>query len=215
MSYNITPPIFVTGIGTDVGKTVVAAIITKALAAEYWKPIQAGDLDNSDSMKVARWIAPNRVHPEAFKLNTPASPHYAAAIDSVEIKFNAKQLPVTSAQLIIEGAGGIMVPINQNELLVDAIGVFTKTCIVVSRHYLGSINHTLLTIATLKSKGFNILGIVFNGDKNDATEEIIIKQTGVNHLGTIPWCEQINQSFIQEQALRLKDNLIHVVNQTA
>jgi dethiobiotin synthetase len=215
MSYNITPPIFVTGIGTDVGKTVVAAIITKALAAEYWKPIQAGDLDNSDSMKVARWIAPNRAHPEAFKLNTPASPHYAAAIDSVEIKFNAKQLPVTSAQLIIEGAGGIMVPINQNELLVDAIGVFTKTCIVVSRHYLGSINHTLLTIATLKSKGFNILGIVFNGDKNDATEEIIIKQTGVNHLGTIPWCEQINQSFIQEQALRLKDNLIHVVNQTA
>lgn len=214
MTYKSTSPLFVTGIGTDVGKTVAAAIITKALTAEYWKPIQAGDLDNTDSMKVARWISPNLVHPEAFKLNTPASPHYAAERDGITIQLTAEQLPTTTKPLVIEGAGGIMVPINQEELLVDAIGVYTKQCIVVSRHYLGSINHTLLTIETLKNKGFNILGILFNGDENPATEKIILQLSKVPSLGTIPWCNELSKTFIEEQALRIKDNLVHVTNQT-
>ena len=207
-------PIFVTGIGTDVGKTIASAIITKALDAEYWKPIQAGDLNNTDSMKVRSWITPNLVHAEAYQLNTPASPHYAAEIDNIEILLNKAQLPESNKLLIIEGAGGIMVPINQTELLVDAMATFTKSCIVVSRHYLGSINHTLLTIEILKSKGFKVLGVLFNGDKNEATEKIIVQQTGVTHLGTIPWCTEITQAFIQEQATRLKAILTHVVNQT-
>ncbi len=144
---------FITGISTDVGKTVAAAIVAQALEADYWKPIQAGDLDDSDTHKVKRYISNEKTqfHENAFTLKTPMSPHAAAEIDGVQIKAKEVKRPETKNHLVIEGAGGLLVPINETETIADLIYKDDKV-IVVSRHYLGSINHTLMTIELLKSK---------------------------------------------------------------
>lgn len=137
----------ITGIGTDVGKTVVSSILAEALKASYWKPIQAGDLDNSDSIKVNRFTDSVRVLEEVFRLSEPMSPHAAAEIDGVEITKDDLSLPEVEGNLIVEGAGGIMVPVNSKGLtFADLIEHWNLPTIVVSRHYLGSINHTLMTV---------------------------------------------------------------------
>jgi len=165
----------VTGIGTDIGKTVVSSILSEALKATYWKPVQAGDLDNSDSIKIKKWCSESvQVLPEAFRLTQPLSPHSAAEIDKIEITQNELSLPVVNGNFILEGAGGIMVPINKAGLLfVDLFPLWNLPVILVSRHYLGSINHTLLTAEILQNRGVKIEGIVFVGDENSATESII------------------------------------------
>lgn len=192
----------VTGIGTGVGKTVVSAILSEALRANYWKPVQAGDLDNSDSMKVESWTDKVNVLPETFKLTQPMSPHAAAEIDNVII--DAVNLyPPTVEPLIIEGAGGLMVPLNSSGLTyLDVFEHWKLTVILVSRHYLGSINHTLMSCELLKNKGLQIAGIVFIGDENPATESIILKVTGAPMIMRIPEVERINKRIIQEQAQR-------------
>ena len=174
--------IFITGIGTDVGKTIASAIVVEALEADYWKPIQAGDIDNSDSHKIQRYISNDKtvIHNNSYKLNTPASPHYAAEVDGTKIELAKIIEPKTSNNLVIEGAGGGLVPLNDADSIVDLIQKEYKT-IVVSRHYLGSINHTLLTIEALKSRKISVAGIIFSGDENKATEEIIIKKTNCNY----------------------------------
>ncbi|MEE3243258.1 MAG: dethiobiotin synthase, partial [Bacteroidota bacterium] len=151
---------FITGISTEVGKTVASAIVTEALEADYWKPIQAGDLDYSDTHKVKEFVANNKTvfHDNAFKLHTPMSPHAAADIDGVSIKASEIKRPETENNLVIEGAGGLLVPISETETILDLIQPEDKV-IVVSRHYLGSINHTLLTIDKLKQAGKTIHGI--------------------------------------------------------
>src|SRR6056297_756114 len=138
---------FVTGIGTEVGKTVASAILTEALEADYWKPIQAGDLDNSDSHKVERLISNDKTvfHKNSFALKTPMSPHAAAEIDQVKITSKKIKRPKTENRLVIEGAGGLLVPISDKETIADLMQPQDRI-ILVSRHYLGSINHTLLTI---------------------------------------------------------------------
>lgn len=178
--------IFVTGIGTDVGKTVASAIITEALKADYWKPVQAGDLDNSDSHKIERYISNRQtiIHPSAYKLKTPASPHLAAMLDNISIDLNNIKEPETDNHLLVEGAGGLLVPLNDTDTIADLIQPDYKV-IIVSRHYLGSINHTLLTCEVMKSRGITISGIIFNGDENSSTEEIILKKTGVPMIGRI------------------------------
>ena len=115
--------LFITGIGTDVGKTITSAIITQALEADYWKPIQAGDLDNSDSHKIQRYISNDTtiIHPNSYKLNTPASPHLAAAIDGIAIDLNQIHEPATKNHLVIEGAGGVFVPLNNQDCIIDLI----------------------------------------------------------------------------------------------
>jgi dethiobiotin synthetase len=191
----------ITGIGTDVGKTVVSSIIAEALKASYWKPIQAGDLDNSDSIKVNRFTDSVTVLPEAFRLSEPMSPHAAAEIDGVEISKDDLNIPEVEGNLIIEGAGGIMVPVNSNGLtFADLIEHWNLPTIVVSRHYLGSINHTLLTVEVLQSRGVTIEGLVFVGNENKATEEIILKSTGVKFLARIPMAKELNKAFVLEQA---------------
>ena len=141
----------ITGIGTDVGKTVVSAIISEALEAHYWKPIQAGDLDNSDSLKIAEYTEKVKVLAEGYRLSQPMSPHAAAEIDGVEIQRSDLKLPEVSGNLIVEGAGGLMVPVNNDGLtFADLIEDWNLPTIVVSRHYLGSINHSLLTAEVLK-----------------------------------------------------------------
>lgn len=200
--------IFITGIGTDVGKTIASAIITESLEADYWKPIQAGDADNSDSHKIAALLSntQTKIHPNSYLLQTPASPHLAAAIDGITIDRKKIKEPKTQNHLVIEGAGGIFVPLNDKDTILDLIQDDYKV-IVVSRHYLGSINHTLLTIAALQSNKLDIAGIVFNGNENKATEEIILSKTGLKCIGRIEDEPYFDPNVIREYADQFSDNL--------
>jgi len=190
--------IFVTGIGTDVGKTVVSAILTEALEADYWKPIQAGDLDNSDSIKVQNLISNEKtvIHTEGIKLNSPMSPHAAAEIDGVEIKLSDFKFPKTDNNLIVEGAGGLMVPLNDNDLIIDLIGVLDVEVVLVSQNYLGSINHTILSLDALKNRGIKVLGVIFNGVENTETEKYILNYSGLKCLGRVQQHEAINKETV-------------------
>lgn len=178
--------LFVTGIGTDVGKTIASAIITEALEADYWKPIQAGDLDHSDSLKIEKFISNSKtkIHESSYNLTTPASPHWAAELDGITINLAKIKTPKTSNHLIIEGAGGVLVPLNNHDCIVDLIQPDYQV-VLVSRHYLGSINHTLLTIEALQNRNIKIAGIIFSGDENIATESLILSKTKINFLGRI------------------------------
>ncbi len=200
---------FITGIGTDVGKTIAAAIITESLKADYWKPIQAGDLDNSDSKKVEKLISNEEsfFYPEGIALNTPMSPHAAAEIDGIKLLVKNIKRPETSRNLVIEGAGGLMVPLNSKEIILDLIQAKDKI-VIVSRHYLGSINHTLLTIDVLKYKGFNIAGIIFNGDENESTEKVILEMTGVKFIGRINDEPYFDNNVVKEYADIFQENLL-------
>ena len=201
--------LFITGIGTDVGKTIASAIITQSLEADYWKPVQAGDLDNSDSHKIQRYISNNKtvIHENSYKLNTPASPHLAAEIDGITIDLKKIIEPSTDNHLIIEGAGGILVPLNDNDSIIDLIKEDYKV-ILVSRHYLGSINHTLLTFEALKSRNIPVAGIVFSGDENKATEEIILSKTKAKFIGRIENEPYFDQNVIQYYADKFRDSLL-------
>ncbi|MEM6516865.1 MAG: dethiobiotin synthase [Bacteroidota bacterium] len=199
---------FITGIGTDIGKTIVSAIFTEALQADYWKPIQAGDLDNSDTDKVRRLVSNNKsiFHPNAYALKTPMSPHAAAEIDGLTIETKNIKLPETKNDLIIEGAGGVLVPINKTNTIFDLIQKECKV-IVVSRHYLGSINHTLLTIEFLKSRGFDI-SIVYNGNEHRPTEQIIEEMTQIPVIGRIDEEPYFDRNVVKEYAVKFRDRLI-------
>lgn len=203
--------IFITGIGTDVGKTIASAIITEALQADYWKPIQAGDLENSDSHKVQRYVsnAKTKFFPNAFALLTPASPHLAAELDGIVIDLRTIKEPKTKNNLVIEGAGGVFVPLNETDCVIDLIQPDYKV-VVVSRHYLGSINHTLLTVDALKNRKLTIAGIVFNGDTNAASEAIILKKTGLKMIGRIENEPYFDQNVIRYYADLFRENLLNL-----
>jgi dethiobiotin synthetase len=200
--------LFITGIGTDVGKTVVSAIVTQALEADYWKPIQAGDLDHSDTHKVKAFVSNDKTtfFENSYALNTPASPHYAATIDGVTIDIQKITEPKTKNHLVIEGAGGLFVPLNNQETIADLIRPDYKV-IVVSRHYLGSINHTLLTLEALKNLNIQVAGIIFNGQKNEATESIILSKTNVKYIGRLETEPYIDSNVINEYADLWRENL--------
>jgi dethiobiotin synthetase len=195
----------VVGIGTDVGKTIVSSIFTKALNAWYWKPVQSGDLHFSDTDKVATYVGDSfKKIPERWRLKTPASPHYAAALDEVMIQEKDFEIP-NESPLIIEGAGGLMVPLNEQGLLyIDLLQQWNLPVILVSRHYLGSINHTLLSIEALKNRNIQIEMIVFNGIENSATESIIknshpeLKYIRINQLS------ELTPEMIDVEAKRIK-----------
>ena len=196
---------FITGISTEVGKTVVAAIVTEALQADYWKPVQAGELDNSDTMKVKRLVSNSKTafHSSAHELATPMSPHAAAEIDGVHVSVKNSTRPATKNTLVIEGAGGLLVPLNEAETITDLIQKEDKV-IVVSRHYLGSINHTLLTIEALKQRGLNVFGIIFSGDEHPSTEHIIATMANVPILGRIDEEPYFDQNVVKEYATKIK-----------
>ena len=196
--------LFVTGIGTDVGKTIVSAILTEALEADYWKPIQAGEFETGDSHTVANLISNSKttIHSNAYALKTPMSPHAAATIDGVIIDLKKITLPKTKNDLVIEGAGGLLVPLNDGETILDLIQSDYKV-VVVSRHYLGSINHTLMTIQLLQQKGFDVT-VVFNGEENKTSEEIIQKMTEVTVLGRINDEPYFDKNVVMEYAEQFK-----------
>ncbi len=200
--------LFITGIGTDVGKTIASAIITEALQADYWKPIQAGDLNKSDSHKISYYISNSKsiIHPNSYALQTPASPHYAASLDNVVIDIKKIKEPKTQNHLVIEGAGGILVPLNEKDTIIDLIQPDYKV-IIISRHYLGSINHTLMTIEALRNRKITIAGILFNGDENLATESIILSKTGVKNLGRIGNEPYFDKNVIAEYADAFRETL--------
>ena len=195
----------VVGIGTDVGKTIVSAILVEKFKTSYWKPVQAGELDNSDSHKVAR-LAPSAqtIYPEVYRLNTPASPHYAAQIDGVNIQLSDFSLP-TSEDLIIEAAGGLMVPLNQaGDLYLDLLKQWKLPVVLVSKHYLGSINHTLLSLSALAAAEVSVMAVVFVGDENSATESIISRRFPEIIYVRVPLTETIDTSFIQAIAAQIE-----------
>jgi dethiobiotin synthetase len=203
--------LFITGISTDVGKTVASAIIVEALQADYWKPIQAGDLEHSDTHKVQSLVSntQSQFHPNSYALQTPASPHLAAAKDGITIDLNQIQEPETTNHLVVEGAGGILVPLNDTQSVVDLIQSDYKV-IVVSRHYLGSINHTLLTIEALQNRKIQVAGIIFSGDENSSTESIILSRTAVPCLGRIAQEPYFDSNVISEYADAFRDSLIKI-----
>jgi dethiobiotin synthetase len=206
-----TMKLFITGISTDVGKTIASTIIVEALEADYWKPIQAGDLDNSDTYKVKSRISNSKsqFYSNAYQLNTPASPHLAAEIDRITIDLKQITEPKTNTHLVIEGAGGIFVPLNEKDSIIDLIQPDYKV-IVVSRHYLGSINHTLLTIEAIKNRGFEVAGIIFSGSENKSTENLILNKTGIKCIGRIDEEPYFDQNVIREYADMFRENLLNL-----
>lgn len=193
--------IFITGISTNVGKTIASAIVTEALKADYWKPIQAGDLNYCDSQKVKSLVSNKKsfIFDNSYALKTAVSPHLAAQLEHVTINLNKIKSPKTENHLVIEGAGGIYVPLNNTDTIIDLIKPDYEV-IVVSRHYLGSINHTLLTIETLRNRKIIVSGIIFNGNKNEASESIILKKTGVKMIGHINEEPYFDRNVIKEYA---------------
>ncbi len=203
--------IFITGISTDVGKTVCAAIFTEAIKADYWKPIQAGDLDFGDSQRVQHYVSNQETvfHKNSYALKTAASPHFSAQVDGVFIDLQKIIRPNTQNHLVIEGAGGVFVPLNDHDCVIDLIAPTDKV-IVVSRHYLGSINHTLLTIEALKNKGILVAGIVFSGNEHPSTETIIAKKTGIKIIGRINEEPYFDQNVILEYADLFRNEILNL-----
>lgn len=168
--------LFVTGIGTEVGKTVCSSILTKYFKADYWKPIQSGDLHFSDSMKIKEWVGENVViHPERFQLQLAASPHQSAAEEGILINTKDFKLPETQNNLIVEGAGGLMVPISDEEFIIDLIEKLNLPVALVVKNYLGCINHSLLSLMALEQKNIKLEYLILNGSFPEDTERIICK----------------------------------------
>ena len=199
--------IFVTSIDTNVGKTVCSSILCAGLGYDYWKPVQCGDLDFSDSMKVKSYSPLTKVHAESFQLNAPMSPHEAAKLENMDISINDFKLP-KSEEIIIEGAGGVMVPLNyKGNMIVELASVFEAKVIIVFKNYLGSINHTLLTIDKVKSVGLDIFGLLVVGDEVTSSERIIEDATQMNIIARIPIVDRVNQKWVKEQGLKVKNKL--------
>lgn len=183
----MTNVIVVTGTDTDIGKTVFAAALTAALGARYWKPVQSGLDGGSDAERVAALGVPaERIMPEAYRLLTPCSPHLAAEIDGVEIDPDRLTPPSTSGPLVVEGAGGALVPVTRRLLYADLFARWGHPVVVVARTSLGTINHSLLTIEALRARGVPILGVAFNGDALEDSEAMIAELGGVKRLGRLP-----------------------------
>ncbi len=196
---------FISGIGTEVGKTIVSAIFTEALEADYWKPIQSGDLDHSDTDRVKNLVSPRRFFNSAYRLRTPVSPHAAAAIDGIAIDIAQIKRPKTPSHLVVEGAGGLLVPLDDSQTIADLITA-TDRVVLVSKNYLGSINHSLLSLFYLRQKGIKPL-LIFNGKPDARSEQAIAKLSGVDAFVRIPKLTEINRKSIRQQAERIRPEL--------
>jgi len=190
--------LFVSGIGTGIGKTMVSAVLVEKLKADYWKPVQSSDLDKSDSFAIKNLISnkDSKIHPETYRLSQPYSPHKSAAIDKLNIDPQKITLPQTDNTLIIEGAGGLMVPLTDRFLMIDLIKKLNIPVVLVSQNYLGSINHTLLSIEVLKQYKIPIKGIIFNGVKDIYSKEFILQYSEIALLGHIPQYKEIDKKAI-------------------
>lgn len=189
----------ITGTDTGIGKTVVSAMLVDALDATYFKPVQAGLDEETDTEFVRRvtGLPPCRIAPEAYRLTTPASPHLAAMIDGVQIEMPRLALPVTSRPLIVEGAGGVMVPLTADSLYIDMFRNWKLPAIVCARTSLGTINHTLLTIESLRHRSVEIHGVIFVGDPHEENERIIPIMGKVENLGRLPMLDSLDVTSLR------------------
>ncbi len=199
--------VFVSGIGTEVGKTVVSALLVRALQADYWKPVQSGDLDHTDTMKVQKWAGEQagQFHPERHRLTLPMSPHASAEADGLHLQLSDFRLPATDNFLVTEGAGGLHVPLNHRDLVIDLIGQLQLPVVLVSRHYLGSINHTLLSVEALRSRGISIAALIFNGEEHPTTESVIEEMTGIKALYRVGELPDFSEGAFAKAAAALRE----------
>ncbi|MCC5922342.1 MAG: dethiobiotin synthase [Crocinitomicaceae bacterium] len=195
----------IAGIGTDVGKTIISAIVSEAIGATYFKPIQAGDLERSDRHKVIEWCS-DKVDalPNTFALKAAMAPHEASNLENIVICLEDIQFPKNIVKpLVLEGAGGILVPLNEKgETILDLYAASALPIILVSRNYLGSINHTLLTVAAIQQRNIPIAGIIYTDEPSAHTEKIIEKFTKIKKLGNVLLPEHIDADFIRSEARR-------------
>lgn len=205
--------LIVAGIGTEIGKTVASAVLVEALQADYWKPIQSGGLDDSDTDTVRRLISNSTscFQPEAYRLTQPLSPHAAAEIDGITIELDAFEVPQTRNNLVIELAGGLMVPLNNQDLTIDLVKKLNLPVVLVSRNYLGSINHTLLSVDACRSRNIPLLGILFNGPTVPSTETFILNYTGLPCLGRIGQEEAVTKAVIKKYAAAILPRLHQLI----
>ena len=203
--------IAILGIHTGIGKTIASAVIAEAINADYWKPVQAGT-DEPDSMQVKELLTNGsaRVHNEAVTLSQPLSPHAAAIIDGVTIDFTKFEWPKTNKTLLVETAGGILSPISGDSTMVDFVQHYNLPAILVAQNYLGSINHTLLSIEVLKSRGIKLLGIVINGVANEASESFIELYGGIPIIARIPHFDVVDHNSVIQYAAKIKITLTNM-----
>ena len=190
--------LIVTGTDTGVGKTVFAAGLAGALDGAYWKPVQAGLDETTDSDLVARLsgLPGDRVLPEAYRLQTPCSPHRAAEIDGIAIDPLRLAPPVGERPLVIEGAGGVLVPLTRDLVFADLFARWDFPVVLVARTALGTINHSLLSIEALRMRGIAIAGIAFVGEANEDTESTIAALGGVRRLGRLPHLDPLDRDSL-------------------
>jgi len=194
---------FVTGIDTDSGKTLVSAILCEALAADYWKPVQAGLPLDRETVKGLLSNTSINLHDEQYFLKFPASPHAAAKLEDIKIEMGGFELPLTENSLVIEGAGGCLVPLNQENFVIDLAQRFQCEVVLVADLYLGSINHTLLSVSELRRRELPLKGIIFNGERNPQSEEIILHHADVRCLLRIEKEKEINRQVVRNYADKL------------
>lgn len=201
-------PLFISGIGTGIGKTIIAAVITESLKADYWKPVQAGIDSGTDSSWISSLISNSetRIHPETYKLKLAVSPHISAGNENQHIEINRILKDFCQMDpkrpLIIEGSGGLMVPLNEKDFVIDLIKQLDARLILVSRNYLGSINHSLMTAKLCRSYGLDVAGWVFNDDYLDYKQEIS-DWSGYPILFSLPFVEPVSKQTIFREASRL------------
>jgi dethiobiotin synthetase len=206
-----TRPLIVSGTDTGIGKTVFAAALAGALGAHYWKPVQAGiEEDGTDAMRVAHLagLPQGHVLDEAYSLATPCSPHLAAEIDGVAIDPARLALPRVEGPLVVEGAGGVLVPISRRETYADQFARWGAPVVLVARTQLGTINHTLLSIEALRARGVAILGVAFVGDPVEDSEATICAMGDVKRLGRLPRLDPLTPKDLRAafaQGFRLED----------
>lgn len=202
----------IAGIHTGIGKTIASAVLCKAMHLNYWKPVQAGSLDDSDTMTVQLLVNDDSIgfFPERFRLKEAASPHAAARLENLSISLRDFTLPAASC--LIETAGGIMSPINDKETNIDLLVHFNIPVILISMNYLGSINHTMLTVNVLKQRNIRLPGILFNGHENKESEDFILRNTGIPSLGRLEYAEQPDAAFIKKMADQISPSLKLLAN---
>ena len=197
---------FVTGIDTDSGKTLVAAILCEALKADYWKPVQAGTPTDTETVKTLISNSQSVVHEERYRLKMAASPHASAKAEGISIAMADLAAPSTTRDLIIEGAGGCLVPLNEKDFVIDLASQLGAVVILTADLYLGSINHTLLSVNELQRRNLHVKGIIFNGPSNPESEQIIMKHSMLPCLLHIDREGYINREVVMRYANELLKN---------
>ena len=189
--------IVVTGTDTGIGKTVFAAGLTAALNAQYWKPVQAGLSDATDTETVVA-LTDAQALPEAYRLKMPASPHLAAEDMGIEIDPIDLVLPFTEGPLVVEGAGGVMVPLTRRIFFLDVMAGWNAPVVLVARTALGTINHTALSLKALRDQGCDVVGVAFVGDAVPEVEQTIVEMCDVAHLGRLPFLENLSKERLSD-----------------